>query len=132
MSRKRRSHVALAALVFAALLIPVFALAHTERPSYWPNPAPDRHVKPAAGGKVPKARSLASALRRRRAGATRVVCKPNSMRLLGRSIRRARRNGYKIRPHDKRRLTAKQARKLLRINRRLAKLCAFRQIPPAV
>ena len=130
--RLRRTHAALAALVFAALLIPVLAMAHTERPSYWPNPAPDRKVKPAAGGKVPKARSLASALRRSRPGVTRVVCRPNSMRLLRRSIRRARRSGYKIRPHDRRRLSARQARKLLRINRRLARMCKFRHIQPAV
>ena len=94
MGRPRRTHLALAAFVFAALLIPVLATAHTERPSYWPNPGPDRHVKPAAGGKVPKARSLASALRRSRPGVTRVVCKPSSMRVLSRSIRRARRSGY--------------------------------------
>jgi hypothetical protein len=36
------------------------AYGHVERSSYWPDPAPDRSVKPAAGGKVPKARSLAA------------------------------------------------------------------------
>ena len=56
------------------LLLPAGALAHVERPSYFPDPAPDTSVKPAAGGKVPKARSLASALKTRPPGRTRVVC----------------------------------------------------------
>src|SRR3954453_6370214 len=42
------------------------ALAHVERPSYWPNPAPDTSVSPPAGGAPPKVRSLASALPPRR------------------------------------------------------------------
>ena len=40
------------------------ALAHVERTSYWPDPRPDTSVNPPAGGTVPKARSLASALDR--------------------------------------------------------------------
>jgi hypothetical protein len=44
------------------LLLPGGALAHIERASYWPNPAPDCSVTPCAGGEVPTARSLASAV----------------------------------------------------------------------
>jgi hypothetical protein len=131
MTRRSRRRLLIAALV-AALLVPAIAVAHIERAAYWPNPAPDRKVRPAAGGKVPKARSLASALNEGRVGETRVVCKPNSLDLLRRSIRRARRNGYDIRPTDHRKLTRKQARGLLRINRGLAELCGYRQIQPAV
>ena len=37
------------------LALPALAFAHPERPSYWPDPAPDRSVSPPAGGKVPTA-----------------------------------------------------------------------------
>ena len=46
----------------AALAAPPVALAHIERDAYWPDPAPDTTVSPAAGGAVPQPRSLASAL----------------------------------------------------------------------
>src|SRR5829696_654713 len=59
---------------FAVLVGATSATAHIERPSYWPDPAPDFSVKPPAGGGVPKARSLHSALSRKRPGRTRVVC----------------------------------------------------------
>jgi hypothetical protein len=120
----------LALLLTAA--VPALAYAHVERPSYWPDPAPDRSVKPATGGKVPKARSLASALKSKPPGRTRVVCQPNSMSLLKKSIRKGRKSGYEIRPSDKRKLSRKQARRLLRINRTLRKRCKFREIQPAV
>lgn len=74
------------------------AVGHVERSSYWPNPAPDRTVTPATGGKVPKARSLESALKRGARGDTYVVCKQNSLRKAMRSIRSARRKGWKLRP----------------------------------
>ena len=45
-----------------AMALPAVALAHLERPSYWPDPAPDTSVSPPAGGKVPKLRSLESAV----------------------------------------------------------------------
>src|SRR5918911_1067387 len=60
---------------FAALLaVAAVSLAHVERTAYWPNPGPDTSSKPAAGGKVPTARSLASTLDAKPAGNTRVVC----------------------------------------------------------
>ncbi len=116
----------------AALLVPAIAFGHIERASYWPKPAPDRSVKPPAGGKFPKVRPLASALNEGARGETRVVCKANSLQLLGRSIRRARRQGFDIRPTDHRRLSPKRARGLRRINRELAEMCRYRQIQPAV
>ncbi len=61
----RRLFTVLAAMTALLALVTGVAVAHVERSSYWPNPAPDRSVKPAAGGKVPKARGLASALNRR-------------------------------------------------------------------
>ncbi len=124
--------LALAVLVAVALGLTASASAHVERPSYWPDPAADRTIKPATGGKVPKARSLKSALRRSAPGRTRVVCQRGSMGRLKRGIRRARSRGYFIRPSAHRRLSRKQARRLLRINRRLRKLCRYRQIQPAV
>ena len=64
-TRKRRltrRGVSLAATLAAVMLaLPALALAHLERPSYWPDPRPDNSVSPPAGGKVPKARSLKSA-----------------------------------------------------------------------
>jgi hypothetical protein len=108
------------------------AAAHVERASYWPDPAPDCSVKPCTGGAVPKARSLASALNRKRPGSTRVVCQPNSRKLLNASIRRARRGGYDIRPTDHRRLGAKRAKQLKAINAKLFKRCRFHDIQPAI
>src|SRR3954451_10445927 len=101
-------------VLFLVLAFPAIAAAHIERASYWPDPAPDCSIKPCAGGKVPKIRPLASALRKAPPGDTRVVCKANSMQLLRASIRSARKNGYDIRPYDHRSCSAKQARKLLR------------------
>ncbi|HEX2233223.1 MAG TPA: hypothetical protein VHG69_07655 [Thermoleophilaceae bacterium] len=115
-----------------ALGVTASASAHVERPSYWPDPAPDRSITPAAGGKVPKARSLRSALRRSAPGRTRVVCQRSSMETLRRGLRRARKRGYFIRPSDHRRVSRRQARTLLRINKRLLEMCRYRQIQPAV
>ena len=131
-STVRRRNVILAIAIVVALVVPAIALAHIERASYWPDPAPDRTVKPPAGGHVPKIRSLASALDRRKPGDTRVVCKGNSLDLLNASIRRALKHGYDIRPHDHRTLSRQRAKGLLAVNRRLARLCRFHDIQPAV
>ena len=114
-TRKRRftrRGVSLAATLAAVMLaLPALALAHLERPSYWPDPSPDNSVSPPAGGKVPKARSLKSAVSvrtRRRArrrvppGDVLVVCKgtrgAHSLALLRASVRKARKKGYRLRP----------------------------------
>ena len=59
----------LAVMVFG-LLFAGTANAHLERPSYWPDPAADTSISPSAGGRVPTARSLATAVPRA-AGRTR-------------------------------------------------------------
>jgi hypothetical protein len=125
------------AVTLLAVTLPSVALAHLERPSYWPDPAPDRSITPAAGGKVPKLRSLSGAVSGRGAGDVRVVCQGargrKSLRTLRRSVRTARRHGYRIRPSQpKLGLSRRQARRLMRYNRALARRCRYRQIQPAV
>src|SRR3954470_24886277 len=110
---------ALLGVVLIAMALPSAALAHIERASYWPDPAPDCSIKPCTGGKVPKARSLRSSLNRKAVGDTRVVCQSTSMRQLRASIRRARKNGYDIRPTDHRTFSARAGRRLLAVNRKL-------------
>jgi hypothetical protein len=120
-------------VLFLLLAFPAGALAHVERASYWPDPAKDCvHVKPCAGGKVPKAKSLRSSLNRKAVGTTRVVCQANSMSLLRASIAAGVKNGYDIRPHDHRTFSKKAGRKLLAINRKLQKRCRFQSIQAAV
>src|SRR4051794_29657752 len=89
---------ALAALTIAMAVATTSAYGHVERSSYWPDPAPDNGVKPAAGGKVPKARTLRSALRASARGDTRVVCQRGSLKRAIRSINRAHRRGTVLRP----------------------------------
>jgi hypothetical protein len=130
--RSNGKRLAIALTVTAALIIPAAVSAHIERASYWPKPAPDRAVKPTAGGKVPKVRSLASALDTGARGETRVVCRASSLKLLNKSIRKARKHGFRIRPTDKRELTAERAKGLRSVNRRLFAMCDYRHIQPAV
>ena len=84
--------------IAGALVLPAAAAAHIERPAYWPNPKPDRAVTPPAGGKVPKARSLGSALDTSAPGVTRVVCQKNSLHKALASIAQVRAHGYRLRP----------------------------------
>ena len=124
-----------AALVAALALavLPAAAAAHLERAGYWPDPAADRSVTPAAGGAVPKARSLASALGARERGRLRVVCKPDSLRRAYAAIRKARAKGYVIRPSQGRlALSAGRAERLRRLNRELFRRCRHRHIQAAV
>ena len=129
----RRLLIVLATMTALVAIATGVAFAHVERSSYWPDPAPDTSVRPAAGGKVPKARSLGSALRRRARGDTYVVCKSSSLRRAIRSVRSARRKGWKVRPTARtRKLSRRAARRLVRINRELAERCRFRHIQAAV
>jgi hypothetical protein len=126
-----------AAVIVAALVLPAIALAHLERPSYWPDPAPDTSVSPPAGGKVPEARSLASALQTAPPGNTRVVCKgskgKDSLELLKRSVKDARKVGFRLRPSQPvQTLTNHQANGLLKLNRELGRMCEFHSIQTAV
>jgi hypothetical protein len=152
--RFRRTAAVGAVALLTAAAFATAAFAHVERTSYWPDPRPDTSVKPAAGGKPPKVRSLASALPRKHdkramkarrfkrgrsfkprkyRGRVRVVCQRSSLRRARTDIRAARRQGYQDRPTQPlQHLTRKQARRLLAANKRFFKLCGFRQIQPAV
>jgi hypothetical protein len=128
----RRFLLALAMAFAAVLVVPQIASAHVERPSYWPDPAPDCSVNPCAGGAIPRAKSLASALDASAVGRTRVVCHADSMTRLKAAIRHGLAHGYYVRPSDHESLSAKRAAKLLSINRALFKMCTYHQIQPAV
>jgi hypothetical protein len=133
--RVRRVCVAFAAALVSAVLLPALASAHVERASYWPDPAPDCSVTPCAGGVVPTARSLASAVSTRpgRAGVTRVVCQRDSLTRARRSIAAAQSVGYVVRPtQGRQKITAAAGRSLLRLNRDLSRRCHFRSIQQAV
>jgi hypothetical protein len=144
-----------AALVVVAVV--ASAWAHIERPSYWPDPAPDSSVKPPAGGGVPVHRTLASAqpgsktarrvLKARRvtfragrafkakrgAGNVRVVCLPGSLATARSAIARARKDGYRYRPTEPlRKLSVAQVDELRRLNKEFFGLCGYREIQPAV
>jgi hypothetical protein len=121
-----------AALFALALFAPTAAFAHVERPSYWPDPAPDCSIKPCAGGEVPHARSLSSSLNRKLPGDTRVVCQSDSLTRLKQAIVKARVRGYDVRPTDHRSLSRHAARQLLKINRSLYRRCRYHEIQPAV
>src|ERR1700736_3561132 len=108
------------------------ALAHVERPSYFPLPAADCSIHPCAGGAVPNARSLASALKKTKKSKTRIVCQSDSIKRLKASIKRARAKGYFIRPTDHRSLGKTAAKRLLKLNRKLFARCKFHQIQPSV
>ena len=130
---------ALLVALAVSLLVPAVAGAHLERPSYWPDPKPDRAVTPAAGGGVPKARSLQSvfnkrALRRTRPRTqVRVVCQGSSLRRLKIAASQARRNGFRLRPSQPvKKISRKQARKMIKLNQRLKKKCRYRSIQKAI
>ena len=124
-------------VLLAAFVLPASALAHLERPSYWPDPAPDTSITPAAGGKVPDLRSLSSAISGKGPGKVRVVCQGHggwkSLGLLARSIAQARAHGYRLRPSQpKLRLSRWEALRLLWQNLALANRCDYSEIQPAV
>ena len=117
----------------SAALAATTASAHLERPSYWPDPAPDNSVSPPAGGKVPKARSLKSAVSGRGPGDVRVVCRKNSLDLALASIRQARTEGFRLRPSQPvTQYSKKKARQMRRINRALRRQCEYRSVQAAV
>ncbi len=128
----------LGALVAVAMLaIPALAVAHLERPSYWPDPAPDTSIKPAAGGEVPNARSLSSAVSGKGAGQVRVVCKgkdgKKSLKLAKRSISKARKKGFRLRPSQPVTVfSKKKAKKYRKMNKALAQKCRFDSVQDAV
>jgi hypothetical protein len=116
------------------LAVPGAAVAHLERPSYWPDPAPDTSVSPPAGGEVPSARSLDSAVTGEGPGDVRVVCQgEESLDRAMRSIAQARARGFSIRPSQPRiRYTAAEARRMREINRALSRRCGYSSIQAAI
>jgi hypothetical protein len=128
----RRAILVLLLAVAGVVVTPQLASAHVERPSYWPDPAPDCSVSPCAGGVVPQARSLASALDRTQPGKTRVVCQSDSLDRVRQAISSALVNGYDIRPTDHRTLSASEADALLSVNKKLFNRCSYDEIQPAI
>ena len=134
----KRSVLWTAAVGITVLALPTLAAGHLERPSYWPDPAPDTSVSPPAGGEVPTARSLASATTGEGPGQVLVVCKgedgEQSLGLLRESIRAAKdKGGYKLRPSQpKVKTNKKKYKKLKRINKDLAADCAYDSVQAAV
>ena len=147
----RRYLLAATAIAAVAVLLPAFALGHIERASYWPDPAPDTSVKPAAGGSVPAVRKLFSALEKKKPGKTRVVCpnppskkvrknasdkklsKNKTIKQLNKSIKKARKNGYKLRESQPPlKLKKKKAKKLRAFNLKLLRQCQYKSIQDAV
>jgi hypothetical protein len=125
-----RMLVVLAATAMA-MVFPASAMAHTERASYFPDPAPDCSVDPCAGGAVPTARSLASAAYEDRG--SRVVCQRDSLRRAQRSIQTAQKTGYVLRPSlGPQTISSREGRALLDVNRKLFMHCRFRSIQDAV
>jgi hypothetical protein len=121
----------------AVLALPPLALAHLERPSYWPDPAPDNTVSPPAGGEVPEARSLESAVSGAGPGEVLVVCKgqdgAQSIADLRTSLNHARIKGFQLRPSQpKIKLAKREADQLLEINLALAEQCEYDSVQQAV
>jgi hypothetical protein len=129
----RRLAAAIAGVTLALAIATTTAFGHVERSSYWPDPAPDRAVHPAAGGKVPKARTLGSALKKKARGDTRVVCQRGSLKRAIRSINSAHRKGWVLRPsRGIRKLSARNTRRLKRQNRAFFRRCRFKSIQTAI
>jgi hypothetical protein len=117
----------------AALLVPSFASAHLERPSYWPDPGAEQVGGQPAGGAVPNARSLASAVTGAGPGEVRVVCKRGSLKFAKRSIKKAQRQGFRLRPSlPNKRISRGKARRLRAINAALFDQCSFRSVQKAI
>ena len=131
------ARLALAAVGVGLVSLPAGAAAHLERPSYWPDPGPDTAVNPPAGGEVPKARTLASAVSGKGPGDVHVVCEGSdgrrSLELLRRSLRAATTRGFQIRPSQGTKVLPQgRAKKLRGMNNRLARQCEYSSIQAAV
>jgi len=128
----RRVVLVMVVSLFAVLLPSMAAEAHVERPAYWPDPKPDCTISPCAGGEVPTARSLASALEDAPPGETLVVCKDDSLALLNEAIDKARADGYFIRPTDHQDFSEAETTALLEVNEALFERCEYDEIQTAV
>jgi hypothetical protein len=124
---------ALLAVLAVLAALPSVASAHIERASYWPDPAPDCSISPCAGGAVPTPRSLASSVEKVGPGTVRVVCQPDSLTRLSKSIASAKKVGYVLRPTQPRiKITGEEGTKLSVINHKLFKKCTYSSIQDAV
>ncbi len=123
--------------VFACLLlVPALAFAHLERPSYWPDPTAEKVDGVNVGGAVPKALSLDSALKAKGKSKLHVVCQGSkgkeSLNLLKDSVKDAKK-GWQLRPSQpEKKLSGKNAKKLTKTNKKLAKKCKFDSVQDAV
>ena len=130
-----RLRYTLAVVAIAVLAAATAASAHIERASYWPDPAPDKSVSPAAGGKVPTVRSLFTALQAKRRGRTHVVCRgavpsPKRVRKLTRAFRKARRRKASL---GKRRSLTRKLRKARRsYKRKIKRNASYRAVKASV
>jgi hypothetical protein len=151
-ARHRRGIVVIAfAIAAVAVLLPALAFGHIERASYWPNPAPDTSVKPAAGGSIPAVRKVFSALDKKKPGKTRVVCaqipskklkkhgttkklsKNKSIKALNKDLKKAQKKGYKLRESQPPiKIKKKKAKKLRNFNIKLLRQCKYTSIQAAV
>jgi hypothetical protein len=128
---RRLISIALGAGLLIAL--PSLALAHIERASYWPDPAPDTSVTPPAGGAVPAVRSVYTALDTKPPGDTRIVCQPDSMQRLDASLTSAQATGYQLRPSQPSiKVSKTDAQKLRGFNQKLFAACTYNSIQAAV
>ena len=131
-----RAAAALMTALVALLVMPAFAFAHLERPSYWPDPAPDNSISPAAGGEVPEQKSLGSALKEGRKGLF-VACKGRggrqSMGLVRRFVKSAHKKGFRVRASAQiQYLSKKKGKRLIKLNKRFAERCRFNSIQDAI
>ena len=143
--------VAIALGIGLLIALPTLAVAHVERASYWPDPAPDTSIQSPAGGSVPAVRKLFSALKKKAPGRTVVVCahvpskklrkhgsrkklsRNASIRALNAGLKSARAHGFKLRPSQPAiSVSKKRAKRLRRFNIKLLRRCRYGSIQAAV
>ena len=123
----------LVAVGIVAMALPAVSSGHLERPSYWPDPTVDDAGGQPTGGKVPEARSLSSAVTGQGPGDVRVVCQSSSLDLAKASIKKANKDGFKLRPSQPRtKLSDNKADKLTKMNKDLAGMCEYESVQDAI
>jgi hypothetical protein len=133
---RRLTATLLGAAVACLMLVPAIALAHIERPSYWPDPKPEKVEGIEVGGDFPKAKSLGSALDETGKSELHVVCQgkngSKSLDALADSIKSAKK-GWRLRPSlPEKQLSNDKANKLTKLNKKFAKECSFDSVQAAV
>ena len=148
---RRRNLIVAIAIAIIAVMVPALAFAHIERASYWPDPAPDKSVKPAAGGSIPAVRKVSKALKKSLPGKTRVVCqqvpskklrkhgttkqlsKNKSIKALNKDLKAAKTTGYTLRASQPPiRISKKKAKNVRKTNIKLLRMCRYNNIQDAV